>query len=162
MPHGEVPWETSGVVPSKMEITRSHRFRRHALATFCSVGLMTFIPTVSYVGLIVWSADLGGPLNLVFIPAMSAVIGFVISLLIFLPLSLLAEKSNFQRLWRIAGFILSALVAIVVLAWADFGARELQNRAYLFLGAMAVYVASGFFVYLCGLAIGTRIWESPD
>ena len=122
---------------------------------------MTFIPTVSYVGLIVRSGDLGGPLNIVFIPAVSAVIGFVISLLIFLPLSLLAEKSNFQRLWRIAGFILSALVAIVVLAWADFGARELQNRAYLFLGAMAVYVASGFFVYLCGLAIGTRIWGKP-
>jgi hypothetical protein len=147
---------------SQMEITRSDRFRRHALATFCSIGLMTFIPTASYVGLIVWSADLGGPLNLVFIPAMSAVIGFVISLLIFLPLSLLAEKSNFQRLWRIAGFILSAPVAIVVLGWAVFGARELQNRAYLFLGAMAVYVASGFFVYLCGLAIGTRIWGSPD
>jgi hypothetical protein len=122
---------------------------------------LTFIPTASYVGLIVWFADLGGRLNLVFIPAISAVIGLVISLLIFLPLRLLAEKSNFQRLWRIAGFIFSALVAVVVLGWADFGARELQNRAYLFLGAMAVYVASGFFVYLCGLAIDTRIWGKP-
>jgi hypothetical protein len=120
-----------------MEITRLHRFRRHALATFCSVGLLTFIPTIS------------------------AVIGLVISLLIFLPLSLLAEKSNFQRLWRIAGFVLSALIVVVVLGWADFGARELQNRAYLFLGAMAVYVASGFFVYPCGLAVGTRIWGKP-
>jgi hypothetical protein len=119
---------------------------------------MTLIPTASYVGLIVWSGDLGGPLNLVLIPAMSAVSGFVISLLIFLPLSLLVENSDFQRWWRIVGFILSALIAIVVLAWAVFGARELQNRAYLFLGAMAAYVASGFFVHLCGLAIGTRIW----
>jgi 4-amino-4-deoxy-L-arabinose transferase-like glycosyltransferase len=124
----------------------------------CSIGLMTLIPTASYVGLIVWSGDLGGPLNLVFIPAMSAVIGFVISLLIFLPLSLLVENSDFQRWWRTVGFVSFALIAIVVLARAVFGARELQNRAYLFLGAMAAYVASGFFVYLCGLAIGTRIW----
>lgn len=140
-----------------MENTRSRRFRRHVLAMLCSIGLMTLIPTALYVGLIVWSGDLGGPLNLVLIPGMSAVIGFVISLLIFLPLSLLVENSDFQRWWRIVGFVLSALIAIVVLAWAVFGAAELQNRAYLFLGAMVTYVASGFFVYLCGLAIGTRI-----
>jgi heme/copper-type cytochrome/quinol oxidase subunit 4 len=141
-----------------MEKTRSHRFRRHVLATLCSIGIMTLIPSASYVGLIVRSGDLGGPLNIVFIPAVSAVIGFVISLLVFLPLSLFVENSDFQRWWRIVGFVLSGIVAIVVLAWAVFGARELQNRAYLFIGAMAVYVASGFFVYLCGLAIGTRIW----
>jgi hypothetical protein len=46
---------------------------------------MTLIPTALYGGLIVWSGDLGGPLNLVLIPAISAVIGFVISLLIFFP-----------------------------------------------------------------------------
>ena len=97
-------------------------------------------------------------MNLVLIPALSAVIGFVISLLIFLPLSLLIENSDFQQWWRIVGFVLSALIAIVILAWAVFGARALQIRAYLFLGAMAAYVASGFFLYLCGLAIGTRIW----
>ena len=123
-----------------------------------SIGLMTLIPTASYVGLIVWSGDLGGPLNLVLIPALSAVIGFVISLLIFLPLSLLIENSDFKQWWRIVGFVLSALIAIVILAWAVFGARTLQIRAYLFLCAMASYVASGFFFYLCGLAIGTRIW----
>jgi hypothetical protein len=124
----------------------------------CSIGLMALIPMASYVGLIAWSGDLGGPLNLICIPAMSVALGFVVSLLIFLPLSLLAENSNFQRWWRIVGFVLSALIAIVVLAWTFFGARELKNRAYLFLGAMAAYIASGFFVYLWGLAIGTRIW----
>jgi hypothetical protein len=123
---------------------------------------MTLIPMALYVGLIVWSGDLGGPLNLVFIPAMSAVFGLVISLLIFLPLSLLAENSDFKRWRRITGFVLLALIAIVVLAWTFFGARELKNRAYLFLGAMAAYVVGGFFVYLCGLAIGTRFGESPD
>jgi len=119
---------------------------------------MTLIPTALYGGLIVWSGDLGGPLNLVLIPAISAAIGFVISLLIFFPLSLLAENSDFQRWWRTVGFVLSGLTAIVILAWVVFGTTKLQNRAYLFLGAMAAYVASGFFVYLCGLASGTRIW----
>ena len=60
----------------------------------CSIGLMTLIPMASYVGLIAWSGDLGGPLNLIFIPAMSVALGFVVSLLIFLPLSLLAETNS--------------------------------------------------------------------
>jgi len=124
----------------------------------CSIGLMTLIPMALYVGLIVWSGDLGGPLNLVFIPATSAVLGFVISLLIFLPLSLLAENSDFQRWWRIVGLVLSGIIAAVVLASIFFGARALKNRAYLFLGAVATYLVSGFFMYLWGLAIGTRIW----
>jgi hypothetical protein len=120
---------------------------------------MILVPTALYGGLIVWSGDLGGPLNLVLIPAMSAAIGFVISLLIFLPLSLLAENSDFQRWWRIVGLVLSAQAAVVILAWAFFGTVKLQNRAYLFVGIVATYVVNGFFVYLCGLTIGTRIWR---
>jgi hypothetical protein len=68
-----------------MENTRLRWFSRHVFAIVCSGGLMTLIPTALYGGLIVWSGDLGGPLNLVLIPAISAVIGFVISLLIFFP-----------------------------------------------------------------------------
>jgi len=119
---------------------------------------MTLIPTVLYGGLIVRSGDLGGPLNLVLIPAISAVIGFVISLLIFFPLSLLAENSDFQRWWPTVGFVLSGLTAIVILTRVVFGATKLQNRAYLFVGMVVAYVVGGFFVYLCGLAIGARLW----
>jgi len=119
---------------------------------------MTLIPIALYIALIVWSDDLGGPLNFILIPAVSAVVGFVISLLIFLPLSLIAENSNFQRWCRIVGFVLSALVAIVVLAWVDFGTAQLKMRTFLLVGMVLVYVVSGFFVYLCGLAIGSRLF----
>ena len=119
---------------------------------------MTLIPTALYGGLIVWSGDLGGPLNLVLIPAISAAIGFVISLLIFFPLSLLAENSDFRRWWRTVGFVLSGLTAIVILAWVVFGTAKLQNRAYLFVGMVVAYVVGGFFVYLSGLAMGSRLW----
>ena len=112
--------------------------------------------------LIVSSGDLGGPLNLALIPAISALIGFGVSLLIFFPLGLLAESSTFQRWWRVIGLVLSALAVILILAWVTFGTAGLKTRAYLFLGMVAVYVVSGFFVYLCGLAIGTRLWKSPD
>jgi hypothetical protein len=144
-----------------MENTRLRWFSRHVFAMVCSGGLMTLIPTALYGGLIVWSGDLGGPLNLVLIPAISAAIGFVISLLIFFPLSLLAENSDFQRWWRTVGFVLSGLTAIVILAWVVFGTTKLQNRAYLFVGMVVAYVVGGFFVYLCGLAIGTRLWGKP-
>jgi hypothetical protein len=120
---------------------------------------MTFIPTVLYGGLIVWSGDLGGPLNLVVIPAVSALIGFVISLVIFFPLSLLVENSDLKRWCRIVGFVLSVLAAIVILAWVALGTTRVQNRAYLFVGIVAMYLGSAFFVYLCCLAVGTRVWR---
>ena len=142
--------------------TRLRWLYRHVFAMVCSAGLMTLIPTALYGLLIVGSGDLGGPLNLVLIPAMSAVIGFVVSLLIFLPLGLLAENSAFQRWRRTAGFVLSVLAAVTILVWVAFGITSLRIRAYLFIGMLAAYVVSGFFVYLCGLTIGGRLWRSSD
>lgn len=85
---------------------------------------------------------LGGPFNLVLIPAIGAAAGLVISLLIFLPLGWLAENSNLRRWWRTMGLVLSVIIAIVILAWVAFGATRLQNRAYLFVGVVATYVVS--------------------
>src|SRR5205807_1584305 len=140
-----------------MENIRLRWLGKHVVATVCSAGLMTLIPTTLYAGLILWSGDLGGPLNLIVIPAGSAAIGFVTTLIIFLPISLLVEKTNFERWWRVVGLVLSALAFILILAWVTFGTAGLKTRAYLFLGLAAIYVVSGFFVYLCGLAIGTRL-----
>lgn len=137
------------------------RLIRHFLALICSTGFLTVVPIALYGGLIVWSGDLGGPLNLVIIPVVSAAIGFVISLLIYLPLSLLAENSDIQRWCRIVGFVLSVLAAIVILAWVALGTTSLQNRAYLFVGMVAIYLVSGFFLYVCALAVGTRLWRRP-
>ena len=145
-----------------MENTRLRWLYRHVFAMVCSAALMTLMPTALYGVLIFWSGDLGGPLNLILIPAMSAVMGFVISLLIFLPLGLLAENSTFQRWRRIVGLVLVVFAVVTILVWAAFGITSLRIRAYLFVGMLAVYVVGGFFVYLCGLAIGGRLWQSPD
>jgi len=74
-----------------------------------------------YVALIVWSRDLGGPLNLILIPLMSAAIGLAISLVAFVPLSLVAEKSNSQR-WRlIVGGLLVGLAVAAISGWYFVG-----------------------------------------
>ena len=140
-----------------MENTRLLWLGRHAVATACSAGLMALIPTVLYFVLIIWSNDLGGPINLILIPAISAFVGLVISLLIYLPLGWLAENSDLRRWWRTIGLALSAIIAIIVVAWTGFGTSSLRSRAYLFVGVAATYVVSGFFVYLCGLRIGARL-----
>lgn len=127
----------------------------------CSAGLMALIPTALYVVLIIWSNDLGGPFNLVLIPAISAAVGLVISLLIYLPLGWLAENSDLRRWWRTMGLALSVIMAVVILAWIGVGASSLRNRAYLFVGVVATYVVSGFFAYLRGLRIGARLLGSP-
>jgi hypothetical protein len=59
------------------------------------------------------------------------------------------------------GSVLSVLAALLILSWFVFGITNLQTRAYLFVGVVAIYAVSGFFVYLWGLAIGTELWGSP-
>src|SRR5882724_9165469 len=101
-----------------MENTALKRgFVRHLLALACSTGFLTMVPIALYGGLIVWSGDLGGPLNLVIIPVVSAVIGFGFSLVIFLPVSLLAESSRLQKWIYAVGVLMIALAAVVVLLW---------------------------------------------
>ncbi len=143
--------------------TSKRRLSRHFLALFCSTGFLTIVPIALYGGLIVWSGDLGGPLNLAIIPVMSAIIGFGISLVVFMPISLLAESSSFQRWRHIVGRLLVALTAVVVLAWIFVGSIKPQNRVFLVVGSLCLYFVGGFFVYLCCLTVCRRIWPpSPS
>ena len=138
--------------------TLKRRLGRHTLALVCSTGFLTIVPIVLYGGLIVSSGDLGGPLNFLIIPVMSAIISFAISLVVFVPVSLFAESSNFQRWWQIVGALLVVLTGVVVLGWIFVGTIKPQDRVYLVVGSVSVYVVGGLFVYLCSLAICRRIW----
>ena len=55
------------------------RFGSHLFAIVCGTVFFTIVPSALYGGLIVWSGDLGGPLNLILIPVISAVAGFALS-----------------------------------------------------------------------------------
>jgi hypothetical protein len=155
---GEKPSETYFGIPRKMENTPFRRpFGSHIFAIVCGTAFFTIVPSALYGGLIVWSGDLGGPLNLFLIPVMSAAAGFALSLVIFMPVSLLAEETSLKTWLRIVGVSLVALTVPVALAWASAGAIKPQHRVYLVVGSVSVYVVAGFFVYLCSLALSPRI-----
>ena len=133
-------------------------FNRHALATVSSTGFFTLVPMTLYVALIVWSNDLGGPLNLILIPMVSAAIGLAISLVAFVPLSLLAENSNLTVWLLIAGALSLGLTVAAILGWFFVRSVSHQGRVFLLVGSATAYVVGGFFVYLSGLAVCSRIW----
>ena len=141
-------------------VTSRPRLIRHIIPLLRSTGFFAVVPVGLYGGLIVWSNDLGGPLNLVIIPAAAAIIGFVVSLVVFFPVSLLAERLSLRRSLQIVRGFLVALTVVVVLAWMLVViAKPNKHCLVLFsLGvSLSLYLLSGFFVYLCGLAVGGRI-----
>jgi hypothetical protein len=132
--------------------------RRHILAIFGATAFCTLIPAILYGTLIVWSRDSGGPLNLLLIPATGAVVGLTLSLVIFLPVSLVAEKTS-ARNWLLGvGALVVVLAAPVILAWMSVRTLKPQYRLYLVMGSVSVYVVAAFFVYLASLALSSRIW----
>jgi hypothetical protein len=137
------------------------RVVRHILALVSSTVFLVVVPVALYGLLIVWSGDLGGPLNLIIIPMASAIIGFAISLVVFLPLSLLSERFDFRRWLRVVGFSTGALVAVVAPGWIYIGITKVESR-WLGLvsagGSLCLYLVGGFFVYLCCLAICRRVF----
>ncbi len=135
--------------------------RRLLVAARTSASL-TIVPMALYVGLIVWSGDLGGPLNLVIIPFVSVIIGFVVGLTVFTPVSSLAESPHIQRWLQVVGGLLVALTTGVVLAWISVGSIKSQHRVYLVAVSVCTYFVGGFFVYLCCLAECLRKWPSSS
>lgn len=134
----------------------SPRFGGHLVAIISGTAFFTIIPSALYVGLIIWSNDLGGPMNLVLIPVLSGAAGFAVSVVIFMPVSVLAEKTNLRSWLRVVGVSFGALALAVVSAWVFVGTTKPQNRVYLIAGTVAIFVVGGFFVYLCSLALYVR------
>jgi hypothetical protein len=132
--------------------------RRHILAIFGATAFCTLVPTILYGTLIVWSRDIGGPLNLILIPATGAVVGLMLSLVIFLPMSLVAEKASLRNWLSAVGALLVVLAVPTILAWMFARTLKPQYRLYLVMGSVSVYIVAAFFVYLAALALPSRIW----
>src|SRR5262249_1870495 len=115
---------------------------RHLLATICAAAFFTIVPSALYGGLVVWFCNLVGPLNLILIPAVSAVAGFTISVVLFVPVSLLAERTNLQNWRRMVAVLLVALTVPVALTWASVGTIKPQNRVNLVVSSVSVYVVA--------------------
>jgi hypothetical protein len=131
--------------------------RRHILAISGATGFCTLVPTILYGTLIVCSRDIGGPLNLILIPATSAVVGLILSLVIFLPMSLVAEKTSLRNWLLAVGALLVVLAVPVLLAWMYVRTLKSQHRLHLVMGSVSVYIVAAFFVYLAILTLSSRI-----
>ena len=148
-------------MPAETRISNSlRRTIRHVLGVLCSAGFLAVAPVVLYGGLIVWSRDLGGPLNFIIIPVASGIVGFGVSLTAYLPLGLLAERFNFKRWLQLVGGLSGLLTVVVVVAWILFTTMK-QGSHWLGLfsawASLCLYLVVGFFIYLCSLGVCRKI-----
>lgn len=129
---------------------------RHVLAVIWSTGFLTIVPAIFYGALIIASGDLGGPLNLILIPMASSIIGFVISLVVFFPFSLLAGRFGPRRWLQATGFLSTFSLLAVIALWACFGITNSQSHQVILLfvaSHLCFYIVGGLFVYLCSLRL---------
>ena len=138
---------------------------RHVFAVLTSIAFFALVPLVLYGSWVipqaVSAADLGGPLNFVIIPLSGALLGLAIAVVIFLPLSLLAERYSFRRWWRILAFFIFTLTAVVAIAAVCFsraGGQPTPWLPVLVCTALSLYLVGGFFVYLCCVAVCRRMF----
>lgn len=138
---------------------------QHTLAVLASVAFFALVPLALYGSWVipraVSAADLGGPLNFIIIPLGGALLGLAVSVVAFLPLSLLAGRFGFRRCLRTVAFISFLLTAFVVVAAVCFsrtGGQETNWLPALVCSALALYLVGGFFVYLCCVAVFRRMF----
>jgi hypothetical protein len=138
---------------------------RHVIAAIVCVAFFALAPLTLYGSWVipraVSAADLGGPLNFVIIPLAGALLGLAVSVVVFLPLSLLAERFSFRRWWRIVALLTFSLTAIVVVASVCFGRADGQPTPWLpvlVCTSLALYLVGGFFVYLCCVGLFRRMF----
>jgi hypothetical protein len=137
------------------------RFLWHAVAIVGSTGFFTVFPILLYVALVVWTEDIGGPLNFIIIPVASIAIGLTISLAALLPLSLLAERFHLKRWLLLSGVSSAVLTGIVVPAWIYMGITKAQSHSLTLFSigsGLCLYLVSGFFIYLCWLTLCRRVF----
>lgn len=138
---------------------------RHVIAVLACVAFFGLLPLVLYGSWVipraVSAADLGGPLNFVIIPLAGALLGLGISVVVFLPLNLLAERFNFRVWWRTVALLTFALTAIFVVAavcLSRSGGQATRWLPVLVCTGLALYIVGGFFVYLCCVAICRKMF----
>jgi hypothetical protein len=137
----------------------------HVLAVLCCVAFFAAVPLALYGSWVIPHAvsaeDLGGPLNFVIIPFVGALIGLAVSMMVFLPLSLVAERFGFRRWWQTVALLTGALTVCVVFAAVCVGPATAPVSGWLVLliaASLGLYLVGGFFVYLCCIGVCHRVF----
>ncbi len=136
--------------------TTKPKMNRHVLAVIWSTAFLTIVPTIFYGALIIASGDLGGPLNLILVPMAGSIIGFVISLVVCLPFSLLANRFGLRRWQQVTGFLSSFSLLVVIALWVCYGITNSESPQVILLfvaSHLCFYIVGGLFVYLCSLRL---------
>ena len=146
-------------------MTAIRKASRHVFAVLACITFFALVPLALYgmwvIPRAVSAADLGGPLNFIIIPLAGALLGLAISVVVFLPLSLLAEYYSFRRWLRIVALLTFSLTAIVVVASVCFSREGGQPTPWLpvlVCVSLALYLVGGFFVYLCCVAVCRKMF----
>ena len=130
---------------------RKHSWGRHIFALLGSMAFLAVIPIAAYAGLIIWSGDLGGPLNLIIIPIGSVLLGGIVSLVIFMPCGFVSERFGVRRVLRVVGWASLILLLVAAGAWGVRLASDSVSRwVGIISGASAVLAVPllGFLIYL--------------
>jgi len=141
--------------------TRS-KIARHVVALVSSALTLTVVPVLLYIGLIVWSGDIGGPLNIVIVPVISLALGLAASVCLFLPCGLLHERFAISS-WVFAVVLILCVVIFLLLpsVWFyGFHAPAKTSLQVLFTasGVVSLYLLLGLTVYFLCLRFSQRLF----
>ena len=133
----------------------------HIITIFCVAGLLAVLPLAIYCAWVFAfaksAADLGGPLNFAIIPVMGGIGGVAGGLIVFMPLSLVAQRTGFRRWVKWSGILTLVLVLIIAGSWVYDRAYTMEPRTIpiVLVASMLLYWVGGFFAYLWCL-VGCR------
>lgn len=124
-------------------------------AVLCSTLFLAGVPVTAYAGLIVWSGDIGGPLNLIIIPLGSLILGGVVTLVVYLPLGLVSERLGVLAMLRLSAWTCVMLLMAAGGCWLIESVSGIVSRWFVIIFGMTLLLAFslfGFISYLCCLA----------
>ncbi|HTG45621.1 MAG TPA: hypothetical protein VK633_13945, partial [Verrucomicrobiae bacterium] len=88
-------------------------------------------------------------------------VGLAVSVVVFLPLGLVAEHLGFRHWWQTLAILTALLVVVVVVAavyaWSPSG-PTIDWPVLLIWASLGLYLVGGFFVYLCSIGICRRMF----
>lgn len=117
---------------------------RYGGAICASTAILAGIPTTLYVGLIIWTNDMGGVLNLIIIPFVSGLIGFLLNLLVFLPFTLVGERYSISKLKLVLCFI-GAFLLLFMIPFIGFYGFHGQVKSPV---SNLCLIGTGLFLYM--------------
>ena len=107
------------------------------------------------------AADLGGPLNFIIIPVFVGLHGAAISVVVFLPLALLAERFGFIRWLQVSAVLSVVSIGATVVVALSKEARQFlneENARMIVAAILWLTLVEGFTIYLSCLALFRRFF----